>query len=114
MLNQKKLLAKLMMKESAVITPVVGTSYSSYGGCYYETVGEIIHVHIGLSGLTANTNLTVANLPNGMRPSTGIISIGRGSSTNTLCYGSIDANGDITIQSTGAYAMIDFIFIRSI
>lgn len=113
MLNVKKLLTKLITVEANTITPQAGSSYSGYGGCYYRTVGKMAHVHIGVSGLTANTNHTIATLPSGIHPSTSIISQGRGANTNSLCYGSIDASGNVVIQSTGSYAEVDFVFIMS-
>ena len=95
-------------------TPSSGTSYSSYGGCYYYKVGKRVHVHLGISGLTANTLTTAYTMPAGYRPATTHSSAGyagRTSSATRAITGYIGSDGVITITCATTSGMIDFDYI---
>jgi hypothetical protein len=90
------------------ITPTSGASYSIYGNCYYYKIGTKVHIHIGISNLTANSNTQIFTMPTGYRPDSYIVGIGIG---NTLAQKSalqIGDNGAVTIRTEGQYALIDF------
>ena len=93
-------------------TPSAGAEYATFGGCYYYKLGTRVHVHIGVSGLTANT--TVQNfftLPSGYRPKSDVIGLGQGDSfTNESKIGIAAASGIIKIRSAATYALIDVDF----
>lgn len=89
-------------------TPSSGSSYSTYSGCFYERKNGLTHVHIGVSGLTANTNTVVYTLPSDVMPSTRIASAGIGGTLPLTSAGQINTSGVIYVSSTGTYAMLDF------
>ena len=85
------------------VTPTSGTNYSGYGNCYYEVLGKLVHFHIGISGLTANTATKIYTMPSGLRPQTKIFA--KGSGGTSLNYSSIELgdNGEIYVTSQGTY-----------
>ena len=93
---------------TTTFTPTSGSSYSTYSGCFYERQNGLNHVHIGVSGLTANTNTIVYTLPSNVRPSTRIASAGLGGTLPLTAAGQIQTSGVVQINSAGAYAMLDF------
>lgn len=92
-------------------TPTSGSSYSSYGGCYYEKYGRVVHVHIGISGLTASTATVIYTLPSGYRPSTTVFAHGTGGAWNNIGYVEIYSDGRISVRSQGAYCGADITFL---
>lgn len=92
-------------------TPTRGSSYSNYGGCYYEKYGRTVHVHLGVSGLTASTSATVFTLPSGYRPSSPIYAYGTGGAWDTICYVAIGTGGAIDVRSHGTYCGADITFM---
>ena len=95
----------------ATFTPTSGSSYSSYGGCYYEKYGRVVHVHVGMSGLTAGTATVIYTLPSGYRPSTTVFAHGTGGAWNNIGYVEIYADGRISVRSQGAYCGADITFL---
>ena len=92
-------------------TPTSGASYSNYGGCYYEKYGNVVHVHVGVSGLTANTATNIATLPAGYRPYSTVFAHGTGGSWNNLGYLEVTSAGVVTVRSAGTYCGADVTFI---
>ena len=93
------------------ITPTNATAYSTYGNCYYERHGSIVHVHIGVSGLTANTATIIASLPSAIIPSTKILACGMGGSFTLGVICRIETNGSVQVYSEGTYALADFVYM---
>lgn len=100
--------------EKVIFTPTNGSSYSNYGGCWYSKSGDIVEVHVGVSGLTANTLTTVFTLPEGYRPKSIKCAMGQAGTVNNLSEMQIGTGGLVRVQSTSAYAMADITFICSI
>lgn len=92
-------------------TPTNATSYSTYGNCYYERQGRIVHVHIGVSGLTANAATIIASLPSAIIPSTKILACGMGGSFTLGAICRIEGNGSVQVCSEGTYALCDFVYM---
>lgn len=92
-------------------TPTSGSSYSNYGGCYYEKYGRVVHVHVGVSGLTSGTATDIYTLPSGYRPSSTIYAHGTGGAWNNIGYVEISTGGVITCRSQGAYCGADITFL---
>lgn len=92
-------------------TPTNSTSYSTYGNCYYERHGSIVHVHIGVSGLTANATTIIASLPSAIIPSTKILACGMGGSFTLGAICRIEGNGSVQVCSEGTYALCDFVYM---
>lgn len=111
MLNLKKCLLKSLTVTKATFTPTAGESYDAYGGCYYEQLGRIMHIHVGVSGLTANTNTIIYNMPLGKRPATLISTCGQGAGSNQLAYLSITDSGNVRVNSSGAYCAGDLYYM---
>ena len=100
--------------EKVTFTPTNGSSYSNYGGCWYSKSGDIVEVHVGVSGLTANTLTTVFTLPEGYRPKSIKCAMGQAGAANNLSEMQIGTGGLVRVQSTSTYAMTDITFICSI
>lgn len=92
------------------------SAYSDYGGVFYETLGNLVHVHVAVSGLTAFTGTTIITLPEAVRPEYGDtpIAFGTGSATFgetgafVLCKAlSSPINGNVIVNSAGTYAIVD-------
>lgn len=96
---------------TTTFTPTSGSSYSNYGGCYYEKYGRLVHVHVGVSGLTTNTSTNIFTLPTGYRPSSPMFAHGTGGSWNTLGYLEISTAGVVNVRSQGTYCGADAFFI---
>ena len=94
-------------------TPINGSSYSNYGGCYYEKYGRVVHVHVGVSGLPADHSLRIiyAALPEDCSPSSNIYSHGTGGSWDNLGYLEVQPNGKIYVRSQGTYCGADAIYL---
>lgn len=92
-------------------TPTGCSNYANYGGSYYEKYGNIVHVHVGVSGLTANTSKVIYTLPSGYIPATPIFGHGTGGSWNNLGYVQIQTNGQIFVESAGTYCGADVTYM---
>ena len=92
-------------------TPGAGTNYPNWGGCYYYKVGHRVHVHLGISGLTANTYYSgITTLGAGYRPLNEMSVSGSAGTSATRCYVFINSSGSIAIFTTGTYAQADLDF----
>ena len=91
--------------------PTSGSSYTNYGGCYYEKWGKVVHVHIGVSGLTASTATDIYTLPAGYRPTSPIFTYGTSGSWNSIAYVEIRTDGVINVRSVGNYCGADVSFM---
>lgn len=91
-------------------TPTSGSAYATYGNCYYYKKSSRVHVHIGISGLTANTNTGIYTLPAGFRPNHFLSGTGIGGNMSNISIIQIDSSGLITVRSPQAYALIQIDF----
>lgn len=97
-------------RKKTTITPTAASgasNYSSYGNSYYEKAGNIVHVHIGVSGLTTGTATSIYTLPSGHRPTSKVFAHGTGGAWNNLGYMEITTAGVITVRSEGTYCGAD-------
>ena len=92
-------------------TPTRGSNYAGYGGCYYEKFGSVVHVHVGVSGLTANTATNILTLPSGFRPPSLVFAHGTGGAWNNLGYLQVDSSGVVMVRSEGTYCGADVTFM---
>ena len=92
-------------------TPTSGSSYSNYGGCYYEKYGRVVHVHVGVSGLTTGTATNIYTLPSGYRPSSPVYAHGTGGAWNNIGYLEISTAGVVTVRSQGTYCGADITYL---
>lgn len=92
-------------------TPTSGSSYSNYGGCYYEKYGRVVHVHVGVSGLTAGNATNIYTLPSGYRPSSPVYAHGTGGAWNNIGYLEISTAGVVTVRSAGNYCGADITYL---
>ena len=93
------------------IIPTHGSNYSTYGGSYYEVYGKVVHVHIGISGITASTDTVIYTLPSEYRPSSTVFGHGTGGAWNNLGYVDIRTDGEIHVRSEGTYCAVDITYI---
>lgn len=110
MLDVKKLLTKMLTVKTVDFTPTAGTNYSGYGNCWYQQWGRLVHVHIGVGGLTANTATTIYTMPSGLRPRTQLVTIGRSGNTASFAYMSIGVAGAIVATPQQTYATGEFYY----
>lgn len=92
-------------------TPTSGSSYSNYGGCYYEKYGRVVHVHVGVSGLTTRIATNIYTLPSGYRPSSPVYAHGTGGAWDNIGYLEISTAGVVTVRSQGTYCGADVTFL---
>ena len=92
-----------------VFTPSHGTS--TFGGCWYSRNGEYVTVHVGLTGITANTNHIIGTLPVGYRPVSQCCSAGSSATYEQLAHLYVRENGDIEIWSPNTAASLDATFM---
>lgn len=104
--------------ERTVVTNLTnGTAYDDFGGVFYEKLGNLVHVHVSVSGVTTNTNTVIFTMPEALRP-TGATCSAVGvsqqyfSDSLTLCKGRVSASdGNVSVLSNGTYAIIEFYYI---
>lgn len=103
-----------LVESSGIITPITpstGSNYQPYGNSYFYKVGTLVHVHIGLSGITANANNDIYTLPVGYRPYTQVSVAGNaGTSYTAHCHIAVLETGLIRVSSTDTYAIGDIEF----
>lgn len=92
-------------------TPTSGNSYANYGGCYYEYSGHILHVHIGVNGLTANTLTTIYTLPSDVRPTTMVFGHGTGGTSINIGYAEIGTDGVIKVRAQSTACGVDITYM---
>ena len=92
------------------ITPQNGTNHANYGGSYYYKVGTKVHLHLGVGGLTANTNVDIVTLPAGYRPNHILGAYGLSNNLNSTCSMQISAGGIVSVRPSSTYALVDFEF----
>lgn len=95
----------------ATFTPTSGSSYSNYGGCYYEKYGRVVHVHVGVSGLSTGASTNIYTLPSGYRPTSPVYAHGTGGAWNNIGYLEISTAGVVTVRSQGTYCGADVTFM---
>ena len=88
--------------QKVTFTTSTGSNYSGYGGCYYEKIGRLVHIHLGLSGLTASATNFIATI-SAIAPSHKMFGMGTGGATNTYCIVEVNDTGAIHVfTSTNA------------
>ena len=92
------------------VTPIeptldAGAHYDSFGGCWYYKIGHRVRVHIGVSGLTANTTTVLWTLPQGYRPYSGIAFTGQSSVYSNYARCRVLENGEVRVNAVSTYAV---------
>lgn len=96
-------------------TPTAGSDYAGYGNCWYSRNGRTVHLHVGLSGLTANTPQNVFTMPEGFRPITIAAANGAGGSTYTaISRLTVSTDGTVQIISDDQYACVDITYLADV
>lgn len=90
-------------------TPAYGAS--AFGGCWYARNGEYVTVHVGLTGLTANTTYTIGTLPVGHRPIVQCCSAGSSATYDAEAHLYIRDTGNIEVWSPNTAASLDATFM---
>ena len=81
--------------------------WTTLGGCWYYKVGTRVHLHIAVTGLTADTNTNICVMEGGFRPYGTIVAAGRGSTGSDFASMWVASNGTVTIRSTTTNAVVD-------
>lgn len=97
------------------LTPAVGSNYTSYGNSYVEKLNKLVHLHIGISGITPNTSINaVFTLPAKYRPATIICAIGQGGQAwGNIAIINVQSNGDVKVYSQDSYALADVYWLTN-
>jgi hypothetical protein len=95
--------------EKNTFTPSHGTS--AFGGCWYSRSGEYVTVHVGVTGITANTSHIIGTLPAGYRPVSQCCSSGSSETYNKSAHLYVRENGNIEIWSPNTMASLDATFM---
>lgn len=91
------------------ITTIYGaTIHAAGGGIYYYKIGPRVHVHVAVSGLTANTAVDLIALPASYRPYSTVVALcSAGVDAPTVARLVIVSNGTINVVSSGTYLLGD-------
>lgn len=101
-----------LQTETVVFTPTAGTSNAGIGGCIYKKCGNIVQIHLGISGLTKNTLTQVYTMPVELRPSFLVKVFGGNGSTDLgLATAHINAQGEIYVETTDMHIIADLVYI---
>lgn len=89
------------------------TSVATYGGCFYEVSGHVVHLHISVSGLSTSTNNTIATLPSAVRPGANIYGVGYSHTIANAEYSRffVNTGGSITIRSDADTTRFDAMWL---
>ena len=90
-------------------TPAYGTA--AFGGCWYARNGEYVTVHVGLTGLTANTTYTIGTLPVGYRPVSQCCGAGSSATYDAEAHLYVRDTGNIEVWSPNTAASLDATFM---
>jgi hypothetical protein len=90
-------------------SPKNASVHNFYGGCYYYKKGTRVHLHLGLSGLS-NSNVNIFTLPKGYKPYSLLGGVAQADSLTTRAGYEINANGEITVNSSRGYMLADIEF----
>lgn len=91
------------------VTPIeptlsAGAHYDTFGRCWYFKIGHRVRVHIGVSGLTANTTTTLWTMPAGYRPYSSVSFTGQSSSYSNIARCRVLENGEVRVSAASTYA----------
>ena len=89
------------------IAPSNASNWTTNGGCWYYKIGTRVHLHIAVTGLTANTNTVVRTMSAGRRPVDTVFAAGRGQTGSDFASMWVSSDGKVTVRSTTTYAAID-------
>lgn len=79
------------------ISPTAGSNYSPFGNSWYEVYGRIIHIHIGVQGLSVNSSNTVYTIPSKYRPYSFLEFHGASGGNATIAEVQVNTNGQINV-----------------
>lgn len=98
---------EINQKTRVDFTTATGANYANYGGCYYENWGRLVHIHIGVSGLTAGSGNTIYTMPNSLKPSETIFTLGSSGTTGKYVSVETRASGQVVVYPEFTYCGAD-------
>lgn len=100
------------------INPTTGTAGT--GGCFYETYGQLVHIHLNLTELTTTTTPSspvynnIYTLPDELTPPSTVVAFG-GEATDpgagTVRGIASASNNRVTVVTTGTTALVDIFYL---
>ena len=89
------------------------TSVATYGGCFYEVSGHVVHLHISCSGLSTTTNNTIVTLPSAVRPAANMYGVGYSHTIADAEYSRffVNTGGAVTIRSDADTTRFDTMWL---
>lgn len=96
-----------------ITTLTNGSVDSTRGGCWFIKYGNVVHLHLSVKDLTAETSTEVYTMPAGSRPpQVTAMGIGIGADRTTTASASVGASsGKINLWSESTTALIDMEYI---
>lgn len=87
---------------------------STYGGCFYVKMGNLIYLHFALTGLTVGVKTTVVTLPSEARPVTSVFNVGYSNAASIPNYPDcsmiVGSDGQCAICSSAAAAYVTAVY----
>lgn len=106
--------AERLSYKKIYFTPNNVTQESGYDNCYYFKENGIVHLHLGFTTTTYNTDTVIFQLPEGFRPKAYVASAGYSSSISGLrdtCNATVSSAGYITITAKGQFNILDMCYL---
>lgn len=94
-------------KHNFTPTDIALEPWSTLGNCWYYKIGSRVHLHVAVTGLTADTNTEVYTMAAGYRPMTTIVAAGRANNGSQFASMWIGSGGKIAVRSVGTSAAVD-------
>lgn len=94
-------------------TPTGCTPLTNHGGCYYKKIGSFCIIHVAVTGLTADTQTLIFNLPENARPKGTYMAKG-GNGVNELGIANLTvaSNGDVYVTANSSiHALTNLFYI---
>ena len=86
-------------------TEFTPTNSEKWNVCAYTKVGKIAYMYISVKGLTANTNTSVYQLPDGVKPLTDVHFCGFGGNAYlNIAHFYVNSQGVVMVASADSYA----------
>lgn len=96
----------------ADLTPETGSAGT--GGCFYVVCGNLVYIHLNLTGLTSGTTYNrIADVPEAIYPAATVVALGTGAEPSTDVARAIvsSTNGRITVVSSTTTAIVDIMYL---
>lgn len=98
--------------KTTITTLTKGEPYADGGGCYYRVLGNLVQLHMAITGTTNSSVNTVYTLPAAVRPLYEVAVAGVAGTLNSSDYSlwTIGSDGVVKVRGTNAYVRLDCVY----